>query len=182
MGSDILQEKWMKGVAVTTTVLAVMTSIVSARSAACVSKIQIQTAVEGNAWSYFQAKSIKQHFADAQHRAFAIEALGAANPEQKAAFTQELDKLVSESARYEQEKIQIKSQAEEAGRQKERAQRQNNLFVIATALFQIAIMLSSVGALIKRMELWIIGLVFGVVAVFFFLNGFFLFVPLPFVF
>jgi hypothetical protein len=179
---ESFQEGWMRGVAITTTVLAVMTAIVSARTATCVSKIQVLTAQEGSNWSYYQAKSIKHNLAENQKRAFAVEVLGAANAEQKAALNQELTTLTSEMARYDQEKAEIKKMAEDSGAQRVHVQKQNNLFVVSIALFQIAIMLSSVAALIKRKELWIVGLVFGVFALFFFANGFFLFMPLPFIF
>jgi hypothetical protein len=180
--ADSFQEGWMKGVAVTTTVLAVMTSIVSARTATCVSRIQVLTAQEGSNWSYYQAKSIKQNLAENQKRAFAVEVLGAANADQKAALNQELATLTSEISRYDKEKTEIKKMAEGSGAQRVHIQKQNNLFVVSIALFQIAIMLSSVAALIRRKELWIIGILFGVFAIFFFANGFFLFMPLPFMF
>ena len=180
--ADNFQEGWMKGVAITTTVLAVMTSIVSARTATCVSKIQVLTAQEGSDWSYYQAKSIKHNLAENQKQAFAIEVLGAVNPDQKAALEKELVTLTSEIARYDKEKAEIMQQAQDAGAQRVHVQKQNNLFVVAIAFFQIAIMLSSVAALIKRKELWIVGLVFGVIAIFFFANGFLLFMPLPFIF
>ncbi len=180
--ADILPEKWMKGVAVTTTILAVMTAIVSARTSSCVSRIQILTALEGSNWSYFQAKSIKQNFADAQKRSFALESLGAVNLAQKNAYDVELSKLEAESIRYGQEKDGIKKEAIENGQQNHHIQQQNNQFSISIVFYQIAIMLSSVSALVKRKELWIFGIVFGVVATLFFVNGFFLIYKLPFVF
>ena len=180
--ADTFQEGWMKGVAITTTILAVMTAIVSARTATCVSKIQVLTAQEGSNWSYYQAKSIKHNLAENQKRAFAVEVLGAVNADQKAALERELATFTSEIARYDKEKAEIKKMAEDTGAQRVHVQKQNNVFVVSIALFQIAIMLSSVAALIKRKELWIIGLGFGVIALFFFANGFFLFMPLPFIF
>ena len=66
--TEVLQEKWIKGVVVTTTCLAVMTAIAAARGTACVAKTQLLTAIESSKWAYYQAKSIKQNLAESQER------------------------------------------------------------------------------------------------------------------
>ena len=81
---DILPEKWMKGVAVTTTCLAVLTAIAASRGAACGARTQLLTAIESSKWAYYQAKSIKQNLAETQKNGFEVEILGAKNPEQQA--------------------------------------------------------------------------------------------------
>lgn len=179
---DVLQEGWMKGVAITTTVLAVMTAIVSARSATCVAKIQALTAREGSQWAYFQAKSIKHNMAEAQKTDIEIALLAPGNLKQQKALDEAQKRLAVDVQRYAQEKEEIRKTAEDLGRQNVHVQMQNNQFVIAVALFQIAIMLSSVAALVKRRWVWFVGLIFGVPALFFFTNGFLLFYKLPFVF
>lgn len=179
---DVFLEGWMKGVAITTTVLAVMTAIVSARSATCVAKIQVLTAREGSQWSYYQAKSIKHNIAETQAQNMGLALLGATKSEHRKALEDAQKQLTAEVQRYAKEKEEIRQAAEDVGRQNLQVQMQNNQFVIAVALFQIAIMLSSVAALVKRKWVWFIGLVFGVPALIFFANGFLLFYKPPFVF
>ena len=70
--ADILPEKWMKAVAVTTTILAVVASIASSRSAFFIAKAQLLTALEGSQWAYYQAKSIKQDLYETQQKVFQI--------------------------------------------------------------------------------------------------------------
>ena len=82
--AEMIQEKWIKGVVITTTCLAVMTAIAAARGGACGVKTQLLTALESSKWAYYQAKSIKQNLAESQKNAFEVEALGAANAGQKA--------------------------------------------------------------------------------------------------
>jgi hypothetical protein len=94
--AEILQEKWMRGVAVTTTCLAVMTAIAASRGTACVSKTQLLTAIESSKWAYYQAKSIKQNLAETQKNAFEVEILGAANSEQKLLYAEKLNTVTAE--------------------------------------------------------------------------------------
>ena len=169
--AEILQEKWMKGVAVTTTILAVATAIAASRGAACGAKTQLLTAIEGSKWAYYQAKSIKENLAQSQQNAFEVEIICASNPEQRAAFEDKLKIIREEIARYGKEKNGIKQEAEKVGIENTLLGKKANRFSVAIVFFQIAIMLSSVGALLKKKGLWIFGLVFGVVALVFLGHG-----------
>ncbi|HOX54314.1 MAG TPA: DUF4337 family protein [Candidatus Omnitrophota bacterium] len=162
--AEILPEKWMKGVAITATVLAVMTAIAASRGAACGAKTQLLTAIEGSKWAYYQAKSIKQNLAETQKNAFEVDALGALTVEQKALLDQKLNTVTSEIERYGQEKEQIKQEAEAVGLENAAVGKKASRFSAAVVLFQIAIMLTSVSALIKRKEMWLIGIIFGLIA------------------
>src|SRR5512137_2535254 len=113
--AEMFQEKWMKGVAVTTTILAVATAIAASRGAACGAKTQLLTAIEGSKWAYYQAKSIKESLAQYQANAFEVERLGSSNPQQQAAYDDKLKTAQSEIARYEKEKGDIKEEAEKVG-------------------------------------------------------------------
>ncbi|MBM3251348.1 MAG: DUF4337 domain-containing protein [Candidatus Omnitrophica bacterium] len=163
--AEILQEKWMKGVAVTTTILAVLTSIAASRGVTCGAKIQLLTAKEASQWAYYQAKSIKQNLAETQKNAFEVDALGALTTEQKIVLEEKLSTATSEIKRYDTEKNQIKLEAEETGRENARLNKKAGRFSISIVFFQIAIMLSSVSALLKKKELWLLGLVFGIIAI-----------------
>jgi hypothetical protein len=172
--AEILQEKWMRGVAVTTTCLAVLTAIAASRGGACVTKTQLLTAIEGSKWAYYQAKSIKQNLAETQKNAFEVESLGAANPEQKAEYENKLKTVAEEISRYDNEKNLIRKEAEETGTQNGLLNIKGTFFSVAVVFFQIAIMLSSVGALLKKKFMWLFGLVFGAIALGFLAYGLFL--------
>src|SRR5512137_972811 len=113
MAEEVLHEKWIKGVVITTTCLAVMTAVAAARGAACGAKTQLLTAIEGSKWAYYQAKSIKQNLAETQKNSFEVEILGAVNPEQQALYAEKLKTAVQEISRYDAEKNQIKQEAED---------------------------------------------------------------------
>ncbi|MBF0479184.1 MAG: DUF4337 domain-containing protein [Candidatus Omnitrophica bacterium] len=172
--ADILPEKWMKGVAITTTVLAVIASIASSRSAFFIAKAQLLTAREGSQWSYYQAKSVKQNLVQAQQVTFKSNILGATTPEQKEFLTQNLKNYESDIARYEEEKTAIKKEAENIGKENGIVVRKGSQFSLAVVFSQIGIMLSSVGALLRRKEMWITGIIIGAFSLVFTANGFLL--------
>src|SRR5277367_6034788 len=102
--ADILPEKWMKGIALTTTVLAVVASIASSRSSFFIAKAQLLTALEGSQWSYYQAKSIKQDLFETQLKSFQIQMTGATSPEQRDLLNKSVDDYTKSIVRYDQEK------------------------------------------------------------------------------
>lgn len=173
--ADILPEKWMKGVAITTTVLAVLTAIASSRSAFCIAQSQVLTALEGSKWAYYQAKSIKQVLKETQQELFEVDILGSTSPEQRSLLGQKLEAATADVSRYETEKNDIRKEAEDVGKKNALMSRQGGQFSLSIVFFQIGIMLSSVSALLKRKEMWIVGLIFGSVATVFLANGFLLF-------
>lgn len=163
--ADFFQEKWMKGVAITTTCLAVMTAIAAARGGACGAKTQLLTAIESSKWAYYQAKSIKQNLAEVQHNAFEVEMLGAANMEQRGLYEAKFKAAAEDVSRYEAEKNQIRKEAEETAALNKLLAKKGNFFSVSVVFFQIGIMLSSVSALLKKKFMWIVGLVFGAIAI-----------------
>jgi len=174
MAEEVLHEKWIKGVVITTTCLAVMTAIAAARGAACGAKTQLLTSIESSKWAYYQAKSIKQNLAESQKNAFEVELLGAANDNQKALYEEKLKTTTSEISRYDAEKNQIKKEAEDTAVSNKLIAKKGNFFSGSVVFFQIGIMLSSVSALLKKKFMWILGLFFGTIATVLLAYGLFL--------
>jgi hypothetical protein len=172
--AELLPEKWMRGVAITTTCLAVMTAIAASRGAACGAKTQLLTAVESSKWAYYQAKSIKQNLAETQKNAFEVEVVGVTNVEQKALYEEKIKIVTEEVSRYSAEKNQIKKEAEDTAALNKAVAKKGNFFSGSVVFFQIAIMLSSVSALLKKKFMWLIGLIFGAIAIVLLGHGLFL--------
>lgn len=172
---QILQEKWLRGVAITTTILAVMTSIVSARSMTCTADTQLLTSEEAMKWQYYQAKSTRLQFIEVQKDLLRKDLNTSPDEAQKRSLISMMKAYNEESFKVDTKKDEIEAQARELGKKKKVVARKGFNFTLAVVIFQIGIMLSSVSALIHRQSLWLIGLVFGVVATFFFANGFLLF-------
>ena len=173
--AELLPEKWMKAMAVTTTVLGVAASIGSSRSSYYITKAQQYTALEGSQWAYYQAKSIKQDLFLTQIKSLQVQLAGATTPAQKDLLDQTIQNISKDIARYDQEKADIRKQAENINKENALLGTRGSQFSLSIVFAQIGIMLSSVGLLLKREQLWYVGLVMGVISLFFLANGFLLF-------
>lgn len=138
-------------------------------------------------YSFFQAKNIRQ--TDYNLAADELETLIAAtNPPEavRAATQQKIDRYRATAARYESEpetgegKKELLATAQHYVQQREHGQRQDPNFDFAQALFQIGIVLASVAIVAVSRPALIVALVLGGLATFLMLNGFMLWVDLPF--
>ncbi len=176
--TDLLPEKWMKVMAMTTTALGVVASVALSRASFYTNQSQLFRALEADQWSYYQAKSIKQELFQTRIKSLQLEQLGLLTPDQEFLLNQTLDNYSKEITRYNQEKTEIKAQAEKIHRDNVISSRRSSEFSMSVVFAQIAIMLSAVGVLLKRRSLWIVGLIFGFISLFFIANGFLLFFTL----
>ncbi|MBF0559707.1 MAG: DUF4337 family protein [Nitrospirae bacterium] len=76
---------------------------------------------------------------------------------------------------YEDEKTKIQEDAKAQETIRTESQRHSQTFGMAVIFLQIAILLSSIAALLKKKAAWILGLMTGLVGIFYFANGFLLF-------
>jgi hypothetical protein len=169
------REPWMQWVALTTTVLAVCAAISALKGGGYSTRVQLSTTQEVNKWSYFQSKSIKQHAVELHRDQLELLRLEARSPEAQRLIGERVARASAELARYEQEKGQIKAEAEAFQKNEGELKRHAGFFGLAVMLLQIAIMLSSVGALLKKPALWAVGLGFGLLGLAYMGNGFWLF-------
>ena len=165
----------MKGVAITTTVLAVLTAIVSAQSNTAVLKTQILTAEEGMKWQYYQAKTTRVQFIDIQKNLLQMQAQknDAGVYGLTPALQEQIAALEADRVKQDKKSKDLSAEAKQLGKKKAVINKKGNWYMLSVVFFQIAIMLSSVSALLKRKELWFIGLVFGAGAIGIFVHGFF---------
>jgi hypothetical protein len=169
------KETWIQWVALTTTILAVCAAISSLKSSSYSTKVQIHTTKEANHWAYYQSKSIKEHsFRLNRDILRYANLLGNSNPQAQQFLTAKIKDYDKEINRYDQDKKQIKNEAENFIKEQEILKRHNGAFALAVMLLQIAIMMSAVAALIKRKLMWGAGLVFSAVGLLYMANGFFL--------
>lgn len=168
-------ERWVKGVAITTTVLAVCTAVSSLKASSYSTKVQISTTMRANAWAFYQAKSIKEHSFMLQKDTFQFDSLLAGtNPEAQAYAQERMKKYDEETARYKKEKGDIQAEAENLQKQEDIYKEHNASFALAVMMLQVAILMSSIAALMKWKYMWFMGLMFGSVGVVYMVNGFYL--------
>lgn len=172
--SDILKERWMQWVALTTTILAVCAAISTLRASTFSTRATIATTEENNNWSYFQSKSIKQHECEMQRDLFRLSLMQATDPQTKAFIEERIKSYEADTLRYDTEKAEIKGKAESIAAVEITYKQHSASFGLAAMLLQIAIMMSSVAVLIKRRALWAGGLVLGLAGILYLANGFFM--------
>jgi hypothetical protein len=172
MAESILKEKWTQWVALTTTIIAVCAALSTLKGGSNSTKTQLMTTQETNKWSYFQSKSIKQHICEEQIMMLEIEKSKNPGPETLELINKMMERTSQDIARYDKEKAEIKTEAEKLNQAGADFKQHAGSFHIATMFLQICIMLSSVGVLIKRRILWYVGVVLGVIGIFYMINGF----------
>ena len=169
-----VQEKWLKWVALTTTILAVCAAIGSLKGGSFSTQVQLMTTKENNKWSYFQSKSIKQHVTEIELDLLKIEFIKSDVPAVKEEIEHKIKAVETDIARYDKEKADIKAEAEGLTDQQAVLKRHGGNFGLAVMFFQIAIMLSAIGSLLKQRSSWLFGLGIGVLGLVYFVNGFIL--------
>ena len=177
MTSEQKNDNWLKGIALTTAILAVFAAITTLYLGKYSSRAILSQGLETNQWSYFQSKSIKQHTYEIQKQKLALERL--AQPQMPKAAAEKYDAAIADYEkninRYDKEKNEIKAIAEKHAKVKEDAQLRGGNFGYSLIFLQIGIMLSSVAALSRQKYLWYIGLIVTSGWIFFFLDAIYLF-------
>jgi hypothetical protein len=124
-------------------------------------------------WSYYQAKSTKQNLAEATiDQLEAMRASSAAGSAGLADLDKRIANYQAQSARYEKEKADVKTQAEGYQKEYDRLNLHDDQFDLSDAGFSVSIALLGVTALTRKR--WLLGLagLFILVGVIFALAGF----------
>ena len=172
------KEPWLNYLALTTVILAVCATLSTFRGGGFSSRSVLSQSHAANQWAYYQSKSIKGYLYELQKEKFELE-LKALGPKAPGPLAEEYEKKIAFYAknikRYSEEKTQIEKDARNFEALRDDAQRHAQAFGIAVIFLQIAILLSSIAALMKKKPIWILGLITGAIGLFYFANGFFLF-------
>jgi len=167
---------WLKWLALSTALFAVLAAIASLKSGQLaneslllMNEATLKQAQASDAWSYYQAKGIKQIIRDSEG------ALLAASHAPAELVTKNRD----EAERYKSEQEKIQEEAKGLEREQKELQERSrhdlelhHTFAYAVTMLQVAIGLSAIAALIERRSIWLFGLVCGVVGIGFLVVGF----------
>jgi hypothetical protein len=160
----------------TTAILAVIAAISSGRWGACNLQAILEQGKVNDTWSYYQAKSMKQHEAE-QTRDLAT-ALSA-SAQDKQAFEQLKEKMADEAKREEQEKNQQQEAALNYQKSRDHYVESSFWFEISFAALQLGVILCTIASAARHKTAWLIGLVLGVFGLMLLVNGFYRIVPAP---
>jgi len=160
---------WLQWLALSTALFAVLAAIASLKSGQLanesllrMNEATLKQAQASDAWSYYQAKGIKEVTREAEMDMLSasrapVDAITKARAEADR-YKSEQEDIQKEARRLEQE------QRELADKSKQDLERHHR-FAYAVTVLQVAIGLSAIAALIERRGIWLIALVGGIAGV-----------------
>jgi hypothetical protein len=162
----------------TTAILAVIAAISSGRWGASNLQAILEQGKVNDTWSYYQAKSMKQH--DAEQTRDLAKALAPGQPAASALSLNDLQKRMEEMARREEiEKNQQQQAAEQFQRSRDRMVESSFWFELSFAALQLGVILCTIATGGNRKTPWVIGVAVGFIGLLLMLNGFHRVVPAP---
>jgi len=174
------KEKWTNYLAITTVLIAVCATLSTFKGGGYSNKSLMSQSKASDQWSFYQAKSMKGYMFQMQKDNFELQrdliAKSKGSDDLIARFNAKIEDYDKKYKQYEVDKEQISSEAKKFEAEKEQFKRHSSAFGMAVIFLQISILLSSISMLAKKKVVWYLSLAVGVVGVFYFCNGFFLFI------
>jgi hypothetical protein len=173
------KEPWLNYLALATVILAVCATLSTFKGGGYSTRSMMSQAQASDQWSFFQAKSIKSYMYQMQKENLELKLQDLNRGAAKATvnnYLAKIDDYKKKIDKYDQEKTEIQEKARQLEGVRDEAQKHSQAFGMAIIFLQIAILLSSIAALLKKKLVWYGGLATGVVGLFYFVNGFLLFV------
>ena len=174
------KETWTTYLAITTVVFAVCATLSTFKGGGFSTKSLMNQTMASDQWAFFQAKSTKGYLFELQKERMELdksilpktkEGIEAASK-----FQDKIDKYDAKIKQYEKEKEEIKKTADNYLSEIASFKQHSSLFGMAVIFLQVAILLSSISALMKRRPIWFLSLAVGLVGIFYFIDGFLLFI------
>ena len=154
------REAWTKYVSLTVVIIAVFAAVATQWGGKYSSRTQMSQAQASDQWSFYQAKSIKQHLTETTLAQ--VKRSGDTNGVELA---QTIKKLSDDLARYDQEKAEIKAKAEGLEKVRDDASKRGGALGQAISYFTVAIASASICLVTKKKPLWFVAIILAVVAI-----------------
>ena len=154
------REAWTKYVSLTVVIIAVFAAVATQWSGKYSSRTQMSQAQASDQWSFYQAKSIKQHLAEATLAQ--VKRSGNTNDAELAGT---IKKLSDDLARYDKDKAEIKAKAEGLEKIRDDASKRSGALGLAISYFTVAIASASICMVTKKKPLWFVAIAMSVVAI-----------------
>jgi hypothetical protein len=153
------RERWTMYVALSTAFIAVLAAVSSLLAGHHSDEAVIERVKAGDQWSFYQAKSIKSELVASTDKI--LHTLSAKPVEDNAQTL----------ARYDKEKEEIKTKAEEFEKSSEAHVEKHATIAKSVTIFQIAIAISAIAILTRKKVLWYAGILLSIAGIVFFLMG-----------
>lgn len=154
------REAWTKYVSLTIVFVAVVAAVAAQWSGKYGSQVMLSQTQASDQWAFYEAKSIKQHL-DETTLVQLAQTAGANDTK----IADEIKKLKETIARYDKEKSEIKSRAEELEKKRDIAGKHGGKMGLAVSIFTVAIATASICTVTKKKPLWFAAIILAAVAV-----------------
>ena len=172
-----------KRVALTTALFAVFLAIASLGGNNATKEMLLAQQQASDQWAFYQAKVIREH----QYRAQKLRLEGdllergpALQPEARQKLEALLTQFTEEENRYNVEKQEVAKEAKKLEQERDLYRAKDPYFDYAEVLLQIAIVMASISILAGSRPLFYFSLMLAMLGAFLTLNGYLLFVKIPF--
>lgn len=172
------KEVWLNYLALTTVIFAVCATLSTFKGGGFSTRSVMSQSQASDQWAFYQAKSIKSYMYQMQKETFELKLLDLPKSTQGDVANTYKEKIADYKKKidkYEQEKSEIQEKAKELESIRDESQKHSQAFGVAIIFLQISILLSSIAALLKKKMVWYGGLATGLAGLFYFLDGFLLF-------
>ena len=180
---ELKGKTFTKRVALTTALYAVVLAIASLGGTNAMKHMLMAQQQASDQWSFYQAKVIREHQYRIQKlrlEADLAERGHTMKPAARQKFEELQAKLADEEKRYNTEKKEIEQEAKKLEQERDRYRAKDPYFDYAEVLLQIAIVMASIAILATSRPLFFFSLGLAGLGAFLTLNGFMLFLKIPF--
>jgi hypothetical protein len=170
-------------VALTTAIYAVVLAIASLGGNNATKEMLLAQQQASDLWAFYQAKAIREHQYRAQKQRLEVDLAergSAMKPEGRKKFEALMTNCAEEEKRYNAEKKEIEKDVKKLEHERDVNRTKDPYFDFGEALLQIAIVMSSISILSTSRSTFIFSLLLAVIGVLLTLNGYTLFVRIPF--
>ena len=180
--AEVMGHKFTRRVALATAIFAAFLAISSLGSSKAMKEMILTQQQASDQWAYYQAKAGREHFYRGQKMRLELDLLEKENlkPEIKERYEALLKQMAAQEERYGKERTAIDHEARKLEHERDVARSKDPYFEYAEALLQIAIVMASVAILAQSGAIFGVSLTAATLGTLLCLNGFFLFVHLPY--
>ena len=170
------RDKWLNFLALTTVIIALGATMSTLSVGKFSNRGILKQTQASNQWAYYQAKSIKTYLYELQKEKLETDLKLSPNIDEgvRNEYEQKITKYGEQIRRYEQEKIDIQTQAQSLEKERDQAMVHSQQFGLAVIFLQLAILMSSIASLMKKKLMWVVGLMVGLLGFLYFANGYLL--------
>jgi hypothetical protein len=169
-----MKEKWVNYLALTTVILAVCATLSSFKLEHYSVDAVLNQTKASDMWAFYQAKSIKGYLYELQKEKLELDKKNMERTAPGVGLDEYDGKISSYDKnikRYDQEKADIKKDAEKLEKQRDHSHELREIFGVAIIFLQMGILLCSIAALMTKKPIWYVGMLVGVVGLAYFFNG-----------